>query len=279
MKITPRRVLQMLKIGDFSRLSRVSVRMLRYYDDAELLKPEKIDEFTGYRYYSESQLPVMWKINTLKDMGFGVAAIREIMKCSDNPKEMEKLLILHKAELQEESQIIESRLKLLDTAIERLRNGGKMKYNCVVKEMPQRYVASVRQTIPKYDAEGMLWNILFSETAEQKMKPIGMSSAILHDKEFKENDVDVEVQIEVEGTYRDTEHVKFKTESAVTVASVTFKGSYDQFSDVYAELASWVDANGYSFNGPMIDIYHVSPHETQNPLEFVTEVCCPVIRK
>ena len=90
----------MLKIGDFSRLSRVSVRMLRYYDDAELLKPEKIDEFTGYRYYSESQLPVMWKINTLKDMGFGVAAIREIMKCSDNPKEMEKLLILHKAELQ-----------------------------------------------------------------------------------------------------------------------------------------------------------------------------------
>ena len=269
----------MLKIGDVSRLSRVSVRMLRYYDDAELLKPEKIDEFTGYRYYSESQLPVMWKINTLKDMGFGVAAIREIMKCSDNPKEMEKLLILHKAELQEESQIIESRLKLLDTAIERLRNGGKMKYNCVVKEMPQRYVASVRQTIPKYDAEGMLWNILFSETAEQKMKPIGMSSAILHDKEFKENDVDVEVQIEVEGTYRDTEHVKFKTESAVTVASVTFKGSYDQFSDVYAELASWVDANGYSFNGPMIDIYHVSPHETQNPLEFVTEVCCPVIRK
>jgi DNA-binding transcriptional MerR regulator len=67
----------MLKIGDFSRLSRVSVRMLRYYDDAGLVKPKKIDEFTWYRYYSESQLPAMWKINTLKDMGFGVAAIRE----------------------------------------------------------------------------------------------------------------------------------------------------------------------------------------------------------
>jgi hypothetical protein len=44
------------------------VRMLRYYDDSGLVKPEKIDEFTGYRYYSESQLPAMWKINTLKDM-------------------------------------------------------------------------------------------------------------------------------------------------------------------------------------------------------------------
>jgi DNA-binding transcriptional MerR regulator len=70
----------MLKIGDFSRLSRVSVGMLRYYDDAGLVKPEKIDQFTGYRYYRESQLPAMWKINTLKEMGFGVAAIREIIK-------------------------------------------------------------------------------------------------------------------------------------------------------------------------------------------------------
>jgi DNA-binding transcriptional MerR regulator len=269
----------MLKIGDFSRLSRVSVRMLRYYDDAGLVKPEKIDEFTGYRYYSESQLPAMWKINTLKDMGFGVAAIREIMKCEDNSQEMEQLLVLHRAELQEEAKIIEGRLRSLDAAIERLKKGDKMKYNCVVKEIPERYVASVRQTIPRYDAEGMLWHILFSETADQKMKMVGMSSAILHDREYKENDVDVEVQIQVDGTYHDTEHVKFKTEPAVTVASITFKGAYDQFSEVYAQLASWVAENRYCFHGPMIDIYHVSPHETQNPLEFVTEVCCPIIKK
>jgi effector-binding domain-containing protein len=100
-----------------------------------------------------------------------------------------------------------------------------------------------------------------------------------NDREYKENDVDVEVQIQVDGTYHDTEHVKFKTESAVTVASITFKGAYDQFSEVYAQLASWVDENGYCFHDPMIDIYHVSPHETQNPLEFVTEVCCPIIKK
>jgi effector-binding domain-containing protein len=83
----------------------------------------------------------------------------------------------------------------------------------------------------------------------------------------------------VDGTYHDTEHVRFKTEPAVTVASITFKGAYDQFSEVYSQLASWVDENGYCFHGPMLDIYHVSPHETQNPLEFVTEVCCPIIKK
>ena len=46
----------MLKIGDFSKLSRVSIRMLRHYDDIGLLKPAEIDEFTGYRYYHEQQL-------------------------------------------------------------------------------------------------------------------------------------------------------------------------------------------------------------------------------
>jgi len=45
----------MLKIGDFSRLSRVSVKALRYYDEIGLLKPVEVDRFTGYRYYSADQ--------------------------------------------------------------------------------------------------------------------------------------------------------------------------------------------------------------------------------
>ncbi len=48
----------MLKIGEFSKLSRVSIRMLRHYDDIGLLKPAEIDNFTGYRYYREEQLSV-----------------------------------------------------------------------------------------------------------------------------------------------------------------------------------------------------------------------------
>lgn len=106
-----------------------------------------------------------------------------------------------------------------------------------------------------------------------------LMSAVLHDKEFRESDVDVEVQTCVKGEYQDTENVRFKTEPESTVASTIFKGSYGQFSAVYAALAAWVSANGYVFSGPMLDIYHVSPHETDNPEEYVTEVCCPVSKK
>lgn len=268
----------MLKIGDFSRLSRVSIRMLRYYDEVGLLKPDKVDDFTGYRYYREEQLLKMGKINALKDMGFGVNAIAEILK-SANPKEIEQIFQIQKAQLLEEAELIDHRIQFLETALVRLRKDEIMKYDCIVKQMPERYVASVRKIIPKYEEEGRLWHILFSETAKLGMAPCGPAMAKLHDKEYKENDVDVEVQIEVKGHYENTENVTFITEPEMTVASVTFKGSYEQFSDVYASLAAWVSENGYGFAGPMIDVYHVSPNDTRNPDEFVTEICCPIQKR
>ena len=60
----------MLKIGEFSKLSRISVRMLRHYDEIGLLKPAEIDRFTDYRYYREDQLPTACRIAALKEMGF-----------------------------------------------------------------------------------------------------------------------------------------------------------------------------------------------------------------
>ena len=49
--------------------------------------------------------------------------------------------------------------------------------------------------------------------------------------------------------------------------------------DVTAALTAWIEANGYAYDGPMFDIYHVSPHETDDPAQFVTEVCYPVRKK
>lgn len=268
----------MLRIGDFSRLSRVSIRMLRYYDETGLLKPDKVDDFAGYRYYSEEQLIKAGKINALKDMGFGVNAIADILK-SDNPGEIEQIFQIQKDKLLEEADAISRRIQFLDTALERLRKDEMMKYDCIVKQMPERYVASVRKVIPKYEEEGRLWHILFSETAKLGMTPCGSAMAKFHDKEYKERDVDVEVQIEVKGHYKNMENVVFFTEPETMVASTVFQGSYDQFPDVYASLAAWVFENGYEFAGPMMDVYHVSPHETQNPDEFVTEVCCPIQKR
>lgn len=272
----------MLKIGEFSKLSRISIRMLRHYDERDLLKPIKTDKFTGYRYYGEHQLITAGRIKELKDMGFGIATIREILKSYDDKKIMEKYFHLMQTELMEILTETKERLLLLDTATERLRKeNNAMNYNVTLKTLPERKVASVRMTIPAYEQEGLLWQTLISETKELNMIPDDpcYCSVTFHDGEYKESDVDVEAQKTVRGQYADTEHVKFKTAPPVTFASAVYQGAYTKIGEVNLAVATWVEDNGYEYDGPSFNIYHVSPHETSNPEEFVTEVCYPVRKK
>lgn len=268
----------MLKIGDFSKLSRVSIRMLRHYDEIDLLKPVWIAPESGYRYYGEKQLPVVGRIKALKDMGFGLTAIGEILDCYEERESLERHLLLKQTELRELARQTAYQLQLLDTALKRLRKDETMNYNVFLKAFPERYAATVRMNIPAYEMEGMLWSVLVNETAPLNLVPDNpcYCSVVYHDKEYKENDVDVEAQKTVKGRYPDTQHVKFRMLPAVTVASASCKGSYEQLNAVMEAVANWVVDNGYELDGPAFNIYHVSPHETSDPNEFVTEVCYPV---
>ncbi len=270
----------MLKIGEFSGMSRISIRMLRYYDENDLLKPAYIDEFTGYRYYQESQLTDAGRITALRDMGFGVSAISGIIKGGEEA--LGQALCLRRSELINEECTIKEQLSRLENALRRLRKDGiKMKYEVNCKTFPERYVASVRDILPSYNYEGRLWHTMMKETAKMNMQPGEPCYAVgvYHDGDYREHDVDVEIQMSVRGCYEDTEHVKFKTVPPIFMASAVYKGSYDQISEVNEEVAAWVRDNGYEFNGKSFSIYHVSPHETQNPDELVTEVCYPIRKK
>lgn len=272
----------MLKIGDFSKLSRVSIRMLRHYDEIGLLIPKNIDNFTSYRYYEESQLPIANRIASLKDMGFSLASISEILKSYNNPEALTNFLAIKRTEIQADAEEAKHRLLLIDTAIKWLRKDETaMNYNVTLKEFPERYVASVRQIIPQYDQEGILWNILMKETAPLHIQPGDpcYTLAKFYDGEYKESNVDVEVQKSVKGKYKNTENVVFKTEPAVLIASATYKGSYEKINEVNEAVANWVKDNGYDFAGFSFLIYHVSPYDTQNTDEYVTEVCYPVRKK
>lgn len=253
--------------------------MLRHYDEIGLLTPKSTDPATGYRHYCESQLPEAGRIASLRDMGFGLTAIGEILRAYHDPKALAGFLTVRQAEVRAQKEEAERRLLLLETAIERLRKDETaMNYNVTLKTIPHRTVASVRGMIPSYDQEGSLWSTLYSETA-----PLGMQEAdhslglaIFHDKGYQESNVDVEIQIAIKGTYPDTEHVKFKTVPDTEAACATYRGSYSQLTEVNHAVANWVRDNGYEFDGPAFCIYHVSPAQTKNPEELVTEVCYPV---
>jgi DNA-binding transcriptional MerR regulator len=84
----------MFKIGDFSRLSMVTVKALRFYDEIGLLKPVKVDQFTGYRYYTAEQLPRLNYILALKNPGLSLDGIALLVKDSLTPGQMRKSPLL-----------------------------------------------------------------------------------------------------------------------------------------------------------------------------------------
>lgn len=272
----------MLKIGDFSRLSKISIRMLRYYDDLNLLKPDTVDSFTGYRYYSEQQLVRAGRIQALRQMGFGVAMVGQILEQYADAQQLERFLHVRKQEMLEQEQALLQRLRTIDSTIERLRKDGSiMGYEVNLKTVPERYVASVRMTLPSYADEGMLWRILCAEPDALHLQDANppYTMVLYHDGEYKERDVDAEAQKAVIGTYTDTEHVRFKTAPAVQFASAVFQGGYEQIGAVNAAVAQWIADNGYEMDGLSFNLYHVTPKDTADPDAYVTEVCYPVKRK
>ena len=186
----------MLKIGDFSRLANTSVRMLRYYDEINLLKPKTVDSNTGYRYYEANQLDVINQISYYKDLGISLSVIREILRNKDNVQAISQHISNRINELKEESQIIKRKLIQLESA---KNNLGKeeitMQYSVVLKKIAEREVISLRKIISSRNEVGLLWVEMNKELEKQKisLSKDCISMAIYHDDEYKETDIDVEI--------------------------------------------------------------------------------------
>ena len=255
--------------------------MLRHYDEIGLMRPAEIDRFTDYRYYREDQLPTAGRIAALKDMGFSLADIVRILEVYDDREQLERFFSARQRELKALARDTAEKLTLLDAARERLRKEEDMSYNVTLKTIPERYAATVRMTIPRYEDEGIIWGKLAEETARMDITEDDpcLCAVTYLDGEYKEENVEMMAWKTVKGHYPDTEHVKFRTLPETTVASCIYKGSYTRITDVYTAVIAWMEANGYAPAGPMFNIYHVSPHETTDPEEFVTEVCYPVNKK
>lgn len=147
----------MFKIGEFSRLTHVSIRMLRYYDEAGLLKPAETDRFSGYRLYSNNQIPRLNKIVFLRDLGFGVSEISGALKKWDD-EFIENLLEEKRCDIEATIQAEKDKLSKIELAKRDIKQKKiKVNYNVLIKSVPSYKVLSLRRVVPDYYAEGALW--------------------------------------------------------------------------------------------------------------------------
>lgn len=113
-----------MKIGEFAKLSRATIRTLRYYDDLDLLKPDSIDKFTGYRIYSSEKLQQMRQIQILKEIGFTLLEIKVFLSIDkENHTGKIEFVSAKRSEIELEKQKTESRLTALDEFIGNLKEG------------------------------------------------------------------------------------------------------------------------------------------------------------
>ena len=103
----------MYRIGNFARLGRMSVRTLRYYDEIGLLKPIEVDDFTGYRYYAEEQLPKLKYISALKAAGLSLDDITTLIGGTVTRYQVRNILVLKESELKQRLKEKKKRLEIL----------------------------------------------------------------------------------------------------------------------------------------------------------------------
>jgi len=140
----------MFKIGEFSKLAQVSVRMLRYYDEMGLLKPNMIDELTGYRMYTANQLPTVNKIVYLRDSGFNVSEIAVAINNVDKDfiiKQLEKKYSEIEKVIKSEKQKL---LKINIAKQELIKGKAEMHYHVSIKSIPSYHVLSLRKVVSNY---------------------------------------------------------------------------------------------------------------------------------
>lgn len=269
----------MYRIGMFSKLSRVTIKTLRHYDDVGLLTPAHVDEENGYRYYTSDQLFCLNEIVALRQMGFSIPEITEIT----SGRNMSVILEQRRRELISEQKVVTDRLFRLENYIIEQKEGHQMNYQAVIKEIPEFTVYSYRQVIPGYAALGEIMPALGAKVAKlnpgiQCVQPDYCFNVYL-DGEYKETNVDVEICQAVTKRGKDGDGIVFKEMPAVTVVSVLHRGAYDNLGKAYAYAVQWVEQNGYKIVDLLRESYIDGMWNKENVDDWLTEIQVPVERK
>ncbi|MCC6613079.1 MAG: MerR family transcriptional regulator [Anaerolineae bacterium] len=268
----------MFKIGEFSRLSQVTVKTLRFYDQEGLLQPARVDPATGYRYYSADQLPRLNRILALKALGFSLEQIRQMIAEDISADELRGMFRLRRAEIEQQMAAEQQRLEQLMLRLKQIeREGDLPAYEVVLKPVESLTVASLRATIPTYSHTGQLVGDLFGSLMPRGIQPTGPLMAIFHDGEYRESDCDVEVVVPIVGGEGDG-RVQVRALPGADMVTTIYQGEYDSIGTAYTAVMRWIEQNGYPIAGPSREVYLHGPAEGIAPDAYVTEVQFPVQR-
>ena len=265
----------MYKIGDFSSMSKTTIKALRYYEKENLLKPVYIDLNTGYRYYETSQLVEISKIISLRQIGLSIKDIKNILNGCD----MKSILNKRKKEIKENLTIYTTQLSKINYLLEE----NNMKNEIFIKEIPSYIIYYSDGIISDFSKipEFVLEAGAECAKANPNLKCITPNYCYVSylDGEYKEKDIKIRYAEAVEEFGEETNQIKFMKTTPVTAVCIYHKGSYENLRQSYNIILKYIEDNGYEIIDNVRECYIDGCWNKDNSDDYLTEIEFPVRKK
>jgi DNA-binding transcriptional MerR regulator len=271
----------MFSIGEFALHGRVSVRMLRHYDALGLLRPACVDPVTGYRFYQASQLADLNRVIALKDLGFTLQQVQEIMAEQVSVAELRGMLRLRQVEIQARIEDETSRLARVEARLAMIEDEGRVPTDeVVIKRLPPIRVAELTGTAAGYEPESItpviqpLYCDLWQRMTDASVAAAGPAMAYYEDGPAGDGAIVVHAAVPVTDV-ADGHHC-FEVVDLPRVdgaAAIIHRGSMDHVLPTVQALARWIDSNGYRCAGSARE---VTLECSADPSKWVTELQHPI---
>ncbi len=257
----------MIKIGDFSKLAHVSIKTLHHYDEFGLLRPVHVDRYTAYRYYEIGQLPRLNRILALKDLGFSLEQVAQLLNENLSTAEMHGMLRMKQMELAGMVEEEHARLKRVEQRLQQLEyERDPLDAAVAVKEIPAQTVLLANIVAAREEllaeARRSLHGLLQTQLERVQLKPAGPWFALLNDLPYVESNLELTLAVGVNlprgvrpGDWQGTP-VRVQELAAVPgMASIIHQEPHAALPQTYASLYNWIQRNGYQVAGPYREIY------------------------
>ena len=263
------------RIGLFAQMNRITVKALRFYEEQGLLLPAKIDEESGYRYYTMSQMETLHRILALKEAGFTIEDMKHLNASGDE----RGFLLRKKKALLEKIAELTLQLSKIDGYL--MAGGNSLSAPVMVKTIPETVCAVMRRRIDSYDA-------LFEIMPEMGgyMEEAGCTCALPEycftqylEPGFQEAQILVEVCEAVTEKKADRERLRFRTIPETRAACIYHKGSYRDFPKTYEVILRYIEENGYEICGNIRESYIDGVWNKDSEDEWLSEIQIPVVKK
>jgi DNA-binding transcriptional MerR regulator len=273
----------MFTIGDFARLGRVSVRMLRHYDSIGLLRPASVDPHTGYRYYAADQLRRLNRVIALKELGFTLAQVQAILDDVLDVAELRGMLRLRRSQLEAQVAADTARLAGIGARLRMIETEGQMTTEDVVlKQLPPVRLAELSATARSYQTPDIgpviqpLYPELFRRLAAAGVQPSGPGIAWYSPAGEADGEaVVVHAGVTVAaGPGPAADFAVVDLPAVAAAATIVHRGPMEEVERSMAVLARWIEERGYRADGFAREVYLDYCQDT--PENVVTELQLPV---